>query len=422
MQFNKGGKWLLSVAIIALLASTPLMAVEGAGSYRGSGTIIPYFSNTNSVITFIRFINAFSLNESPWNGDVDQRDIWIHITYLTPNRDNDPTRCNELDSFFPMTRQDYYLLNVRSDQNSPAPFRDGYAVAWAVADDGGFPDAKIHHNQIAADQVTVDIANGSAWGMNDVQFRAQYVDGDQFDDNDGITPDDWFNSGSDAEEYAILGQDPDTGFSQYENIRFAENFYPTTMASNANISGARTLDGGTRYYIVPLSWIEDNDGNIPGTPVDDATVLVPETLGPDIGYTNQYNFEVRLFDSDENRLSLPAEEVICWACLSELDLAGAAGDQFLKNTSGLERGQGWFEFNGRGLQTLTPHGPSGTYTYMNRAIVVQSDALRIGGDQVAWGLYPVHDRTTAEITPDPNSYDAEGEYGSQTDPNSTPTY
>ena len=132
---------------------------------------------------------------------------------------------------------------------------------------------------------------------------------------------------------------------------------------------------------------------------------------------------MRLFDSDENRLSLPAQRVVCWDCVSALDLIGQAGNNFLLSTSGLEKGQGWIEFNGRGLQTIATHGPTGTYDYYNRAIVVQVDALRLGGDQVAWGFYPAHDRTTAEINPDPDTYTADGNSGSlPTDPNSTPQF
>jgi len=364
-----GGGQLLA-AVCLWLVTSALSGVEGAGSYRGNAILVPYFRNTAQELTFIRLARSFSGGEDSSGAPANAR---VHVTWQVAS--NDGTRCLEQNGFLTMTRQDLYFLNGRSERGAPAPQGEGFMVAWMSGS---------AENHLSGDMVTVDVANGAAWGANALAFRAPPGGGGGF--LDGVS---------------------------LEAARIPTTHYVTVLAHDANIQGARTPGSGTRYVIVPLSYMTVQAG----------TALVPEVLGPGNAYANHYSFDILLFDSDENRLSLSSRTIRCWDILSASQILGGPGRSFLSGPSGSENSQGWMQFDGRGLQNLSRLGAPGTFEYDNRAVVLQVDSLSLGGDRVSWAFWSAHDRTTAEIDPNPAIANAAGSGGAaRTDPDATPTF
>ena len=421
MSFNKSGKWLIALALVCLM-SAPLVAVEGAGSYRGSGVILPVLDNAGGNWTFYRFIHGYSSAEQSRRMGTPTDPVGLHITYLCKNNALD--RCVESNETIPVTENDYILLDTINGFRIITQFGEqrvaqaptncqGWATAWMTESDQS--DDKIADNALAADLFVFNLGEGWAWGVNGVSYRASENENCQpSDPADDSCVDDWMtdnsnNTGPRGTQFATLGfngfESSDNEASlQYERTRFAENFFATLISPRINVIGST----GTAYYILPLSYmLEDADANNL-----QRTILVSEELnvGP---YSSRYEFDPTLFNAEEFDRSQPTREVFCWACLSTDDLFDGIDLNFL-NVPGDERHQGWLRIEGGGFDELRSFDGI-DYEYWNRAIVVQVDNLNGGGNR-SLGFYPAHDRTTAEIDADPYSYTASGIEGSPTDP------
>lgn len=471
---HRPATWIAAAILAASFLSTPWIrpaaAVEGAGTFRGSGLVLPHFSNTPNVRTFFRFANAFQRLEEPYQGTtkegafVDQDAIFVRLTYLRRSSGTQGDVCEEEAVHFYMAKNDYRLLDVSSDPAARAPkgFQEGYAVAWAVENvapspfERGEPGRKVYHNHLAADQVTVDLVAGRAWGSAAPAFRANarleedcdpavHAECDQFSDQGAG----WYDERADEQPYAVLGPlnaaDPATfdgdahgeGDPQYESLRYPERFFATVMGSRLNLGSARSE--GSRFVILPVSFVIDTDldrngvldeGNCENSSsarpeeCQQRSVWVPSSMPASQAYVNRYVFSVRALASDGAVSTAPDRTARCYErwSLDEITAGATSREDFRGPAPSSEEWQGWLDLEGGGFGKLPILDGSGAFDYYNRALVLQIDDLDIGRG-VQWAPWPAHDRTTAELSPDPRKLNAHASRtAAATEPNAAPQY
>lgn len=286
---------LLAVAVAAFLPVSSV-AVEGGGTYRGETVILPYFERGPGVRTFYRFVTAHDRQETGAGGGS------LRLSFV----ERDGRDCITRTTSFPMTKNDYLLLDVSGVLPGPGGPRKGYAVAdFAPADATGSA------NHLMADLLVIDVVEGTAWGANASAIRAE------------------------------------------ETIRYPQQFFVPFLSRADGRSGASFSD--TRLVVVPPAW-------------QDRT---------------QWTWDARVFDRDEMLQSVSGGTVTCFADRPLRDWTSGATD----NPFRFPGGQGFLEISGQGAA--------------DRALVVQIEAITLDGAATSWALWPAHDRTTAEIDPDP---------------------
>jgi hypothetical protein len=360
--------------------------------------LFPFYDNAGANITFFRIsMDTETYDNSPG----PDFNIQLHMHYLTPNpavtQCNSPAAaCSSFNRFIPFTFDDYLLLNTDTHNRQ---FNTGWAFAYADLFGPGLPQrgAKLLWDRFFSDTVYVDTALGTAAGWGNY---AQFADALESVGPEVIV--DLNASGTCETSVDIHNDDPSywvtvRGFpplAGYNDVCILEQDDDT--ATLGNVAAGQEYWGAIFPDVFYVHYFTEWKRPAAGQPFMDPTLYSIAVITSDVtgqvhmfpppagGGNGEWQWDAEVYNANERPFSTDPGILFCHAVMDVHQITNNVTSQF-QIPEGFVNIWGVNDFGGPGTNCNAGED----------AVIVQLENWT-GLGNLAWGLYPAHERTTID--------------------------